>query len=143
MIVGLIDDKWGLDALTKFAGQVTAASVLVTMGVAWSMIYIPFGGVGTIVLDQMSSILVTLALTVSIVNAMNFVDGLDGLAAGLGLITAAAICIFSIGLLRSHGGDVLYYPPAVISVVLAGPAWASFRTTSIGRGSSWVTRARC
>lgn len=32
MIVGLIDDKWGLDALTKFAGQVTAASVLVTMG---------------------------------------------------------------------------------------------------------------
>ena len=120
MVVGLIDDKWGLDALTKFAGQVTAASVLVTMGVAWSMIYIPFGGVGTIVLDQMSSILVTLALTVSIVNAMNFVDGLDGLAAGLGLITAAAICIFSIGLLRSHGGDVLYYPPAVISVVLAG-----------------------
>lgn len=97
MIVGLIDDKWGLDALTKFAGQVTAASVLVTMGVAWSMIYIPFGGVGTIVLDQMSSILVTLALTVSIVNAMNFVDGLDGLAAGLGLITAAAICIFRSG----------------------------------------------
>ena len=34
----------------------------------------------------------TLALTVSIVNAMNFVDGLDGLAAGLGLITALAIC---------------------------------------------------
>jgi UDP-GlcNAc:undecaprenyl-phosphate GlcNAc-1-phosphate transferase len=120
MLVGLIDDRWGLDALTKFAGQITAASVLVTMGVAWSAIYIPFGGVGTIVLDQMSSILVTLALTVSIVNAMNFVDGLDGLAAGLGLITAAAICIFSVGLLRSHGGDVLYYPPAVISVVLAG-----------------------
>ena len=56
----------------------------------------------------------------SIVNAMNFVDGLDGLAAGLGLITAVAICIFSIGLLRDHGGDVLFYPPAVISVVLAG-----------------------
>ncbi|PRC47907.1 undecaprenyl-phosphate alpha-N-acetylglucosaminyl 1-phosphate transferase, partial [Mycobacterium sp. ITM-2017-0098] len=54
------------------------------------------------------------------VNAMNFVDGLDGLAAGLGLITASAICIFSVGLLRDHGGDVLFYPPAVISVVLAG-----------------------
>ncbi len=120
MGIGLIDDRWGLDALTKFAGQITAASVLVTMGVAWSVIYIPFGGVGTIVLDQMSSILLTLALTVSIVNAMNFVDGLDGLAAGLGLITALAICIFSIGLLRDHGGDVLFYPPAVISVVLAG-----------------------
>ena len=109
-----------MDALTKFAGQITAASVLVTMGVAWSVLYIPIGGVGTIVLDQVTSILLTLALTVSIVNAMNFVDGLDGLAAGLGLITAAAICIFSIGLLRDHGGDVLFYPPAVISVVLAG-----------------------
>ncbi len=120
MAIGLIDDRWGLDALTKFAGQITAASVLVTMGVAWSVLYIPIGGVGTIVLDQVSSILLTLALTVAIVNAMNFVDGLDGLAAGLGLITASAICIFSVGLLRDHGGDVLFYPPAVISVVLAG-----------------------
>ena len=114
MGIGLIDDRWGLDALTKFAGQITAASVLVTMGVAWSVLYIPLGGVGTIVLDQASSILLTLALTVSIVNAMNFVDGLDGLAAGLGLITALAICMFSVGLLRDHGGDVLFYPPAVI-----------------------------
>ena len=120
MAIGLIDDRWGLDALTKFAGQITAASVLVTMGVAWSVLYIPFGGVGTIVLDQATSILLTLALTVAVVNAMNFVDGLDGLAAGLGLITAMAICIFSVGLLRDHGGDVLFYPPAVISVVLAG-----------------------
>ena len=120
MAIGLIDDRWGLDALTKFAGQITAASVLVTMGVAWSVLYIPIGGVGTIVLDQVSSILLTLALTVSIVNAMNFVDGLDGLAAGLGRITALAICVFSVGLLRDHGGDVLFYPPAVISVVLAG-----------------------
>ena len=120
MGIGLIDDRWGLDALTKFAGQITAASVLVTMGVAWSVLYIPFGGIGTIVLDQASSILLTLALTVSVVNAMNFVDGLDGLAAGLGLITALAIFLFSVGLLRDHGGDVLFYPPAVISVVLAG-----------------------
>lgn len=120
MAIGLIDDRWGLDALTKFAGQITAASVLVTMGVAWSVLYIPIGGVGTIVLDQVSSILLTLALTVSIINAMNFVDGLDGLAAGLGLITALAICVFSVGLLRDHGGDVLFSPPAVISVVLAG-----------------------
>jgi len=120
MAIGLIDDRWGLDALTKFAGQITAASVLVTMGVAWSVFYIPFGGIGTIVLDQVSSILLTLALTVAVINAMNFVDGLDGLAAGLGLITALAICIFSVGLLRDHGGDVLFYPPAVISVVLAG-----------------------
>ena len=146
MGIGLIDDRWGLDALTKFAGQITAASVLVTMGVAWSVLYIPIGGVGTIVLDQVSSILLTLALTVSIVNAMNFVDGLDGLAAGLGLITALAICVFSVGLLFDHGAvtscSCIRRP--WISVVLAGkPAWASCRTTSTRRGSSWATPGRC
>src|ERR1700727_2425165 len=120
MGIGLIDDRWGLDALTKFAGQITAASVLVTMGVAWSVLYIPLGGVVTIVLDQASSILLTLALTVSIVNAMNFVDGLDGLAAGLGLITALAICMFSVGLLREVVGDGHICPPALISGGLAG-----------------------
>src|SRR6202008_1166518 len=108
MGIGLIDDRWGLDALTKFAGQVPPPRVLFPMGRAWSVLYIPNGGVGTIVLDQVSSILLALALTVAIVNAMNFVDGLDGLAAGLGLVIASAICIFSIGLLRDHGGDVLF-----------------------------------
>jgi UDP-GlcNAc:undecaprenyl-phosphate/decaprenyl-phosphate GlcNAc-1-phosphate transferase len=120
MAIGLIDDRWGLDSLTKFAGQITAASVLVTMGVAWSVLYIPFGGVGTIVLDQVSSILLTLALTVSIVNAMNFIDGLDGLASGVGLISAVATCAFSLHLLDQQGGDVSYYPPALIAATLAG-----------------------
>ena len=35
VLVGIIDDRWGLDALTKFVGQVTAAGVLVVMGVSW------------------------------------------------------------------------------------------------------------
>ena len=115
----LIDDRWGLDALTKFAGQITAASVLVTsMGVAWSVLYIPIGGVGNaIVLDQASSILATLALTVSIVNAMNFVDGPGRPRNRARPHHRVAICMFSVGLLRDHGGDVLFYPPAVISVV--------------------------
>jgi UDP-GlcNAc:undecaprenyl-phosphate GlcNAc-1-phosphate transferase len=51
---------------------------------------------------------------------MNFIDGLDGLAAGLGLIISLGICLFSIGLLREQGGDVGSYPPALISAALAG-----------------------
>ena len=88
----------GMSALqaVRFVGTWVLSPALL----AFSVLYIPVGGVGTIVLDQASSILLTLALTVSIVNAMNFVDGLDGLAAGLGLITALAICMFSVGLLR-------------------------------------------
>ncbi|ORI14440.1 glycosyltransferase family 4 protein [Rhodococcus sp. 1168] len=119
--VGVIDDRWGLDALTKFVGQVTAAGVLVVMGVSWYIIYVPWSDGGfTVVLDQLQAGLVTVLVTVVMVNAMNFVDGLDGLAAGLGLIASVAICIFSVGLLNEQGGDVGVYPPAVIAAALAG-----------------------
>ncbi|MDG3012837.1 undecaprenyl/decaprenyl-phosphate alpha-N-acetylglucosaminyl 1-phosphate transferase [Rhodococcus sp. D2-41] len=120
VLVGIIDDRWGLDALTKFVGQVTAAGVLVVMGVTWYLLYMPFGGGSTLVLDQLQAGLVTVLVTVVMINAMNFVDGLDGLAAGLGLIAASAICVFSIGLLRAQGGDVSAYPPAMIAAALAG-----------------------
>lgn len=120
VLVGVIDDKWGLDALTKFVGQVTAAGILVVMGVSWFIIYNPFGGGSTVILDQIQSGLFTVAVAVATVNAMNFVDGLDGLAAGLGLIAAVAILIFTIGLLHDQGGDVSVYPPSMIAAALAG-----------------------
>ena len=119
VLVGVIDDRWGLDALTKFVGQVTAAGILVLLGVSWWVIYFPFGG-GTITLDPLQAGLVTIGVTVVMVNAMNFVDGLDGLAAGMGLIAALAICVYSVGLLREQGGDVSVYPPALLAAALAG-----------------------
>ncbi|MDJ0395681.1 MraY family glycosyltransferase [Rhodococcus sp. G-MC3] len=119
--VGVIDDRWGLDALTKFVGQVTAAGVLVVMGVSWYIIYVPWTDGGfTVVLDQLQAGLVTVLITVVMVNAMNFIDGLDGLAAGLGFIASLAICVFSVGLLHEQGGDTGVYPPAIIAATLAG-----------------------
>ncbi|WP_072688175.1 glycosyltransferase family 4 protein [Rhodococcus marinonascens] len=120
VLVGVVDDRWGLDALTKFVGQVTAAGILVVMGVSWFIIYLPFGDGGTIILDQLQAGLVTVAIAVVMVNAMNFVDGLDGLAAGLGLISSLAICVFSVGLLYDQGGNVSAYPPALLAAALAG-----------------------
>ena len=120
VLVGAVDDRWGLDALTKFVGQVTAAGVMVLMKISWLQVPVPFGEIGTLVLDPLQSGLLTVIITVATINAVNFIDGLDGLAAGLGLIAASAICMFSLGLLRDQGGDVSYYPPALISVVLAG-----------------------
>ncbi|NLG45558.1 MraY family glycosyltransferase [Gordonia sp. (in: high G+C Gram-positive bacteria)] len=120
VLVGIIDDRWGLDALTKFVGQLTAAGVLVIMGVSWYLLYVPFADIGTVVLDPLQAGLLTVAITVTTINAINFVDGLDGLAAGLGLIAAVAICLFSLGLLHDQGGDVSYYPPALITAALAG-----------------------
>ena len=41
VIVGVIDDTWGLDALTKFVGQMTAAGVMVVLGVTWFLVFVP------------------------------------------------------------------------------------------------------
>ncbi|WP_028479152.1 glycosyltransferase family 4 protein [Nocardia sp. CNY236] len=117
--VGIVDDRWGLDALTKFAGQVTAAGVMAAMGLGWYVIYNPFNNT-TVVLDGLQGGLVTVAVTVTLVNAMNFVDGLDGLAAGLGLIAALAVFVFCLGLMNEQGGSVDTYPPALLAAALAG-----------------------
>ena len=53
-----------------------------------------------LILGQEQGVLITVLLTVALVNAMNFVDGLDGLAAGIGLIAAGATVLFAIGLVR-------------------------------------------
>lgn len=120
VIVGAIDDMWGLDALTKFVGQVTAAGIMVVFGLIWFLLFLPWGGGVTVVLDQLQSGTLTVLVTVVMINAVNFIDGLDGLAAGVGVIAAAAVCLFSVSLLRDQGGDVSAYPPAMIAAALAG-----------------------
>lgn len=117
--VGIVDDRWGLDALTKFAGQVTAAGVMAVMGLGWYLIYDPFSN-STVVLDGLQGGLVTVAVAVTLINAMNFVDGLDGLAAGLGLIASVAVFAFAVGLLTEQGGAVDSYPPALLAAAMAG-----------------------
>ena len=120
VLVGIVDDILGIGAVTKLAGQAAAAGVLVLMGVSWNLVYIPFGDGNILVLDQLQSGLVTVLFTLTVVNALNFVDGLDGLAAGLGAIAALAICVFSIGIMVDQGGAVSAYPPALVTAVLAG-----------------------
>jgi UDP-GlcNAc:undecaprenyl-phosphate GlcNAc-1-phosphate transferase len=125
VVIGALDDRFELDAWTKLAGQIMCAGILVIFGVQWFVFWVPWGGkdgsLGQIlVLDRNQGALLTVILVVVMVNAMNFVDGLDGLASGLGLIAASAICAFSLGLLASSNGDVGTHPPALIAATLAG-----------------------
>lgn len=125
MVIGALDDRFELDSLTKFAGQVTAAGVLVLYGVQWFIFWVPWnGGAGSVgsvlILGQDQAVLVTVALAVVLVNAMNFIDGLDGLAAGIGLIAAVAIGAFTLQLLHRSGGSVAVYPPTLIAALIAG-----------------------
>lgn len=124
MVIGMLDDRYELDSLTKFAGQTTCAGILVLLGLQWITMWVPWGGDGPggslMILDQNQGAILTVLLVVTMVNAMNFIDGLDGLAAGVGLISATATCAFALHLLDQSGGDVTYYPPALIAATLAG-----------------------
>ncbi|HEX2131843.1 MAG TPA: MraY family glycosyltransferase [Actinophytocola sp.] len=120
MLIGMLDDRYELDSLTKLAGQTTCAGILVLFGLQWIIMWVPWGGGTQLVLGENQGALLTVLLVVTMVNAMNFVDGLDGLAAGIGLISAASICAFSLHLLDETGGDVNNYAPALISATLAG-----------------------
>ena len=120
VLVGVADDYLELDALIKLFGQLFAAALMSGLGLTWTLLFIPFGGGTTVVLDQIQSTLLTAFFTVLLINAINFVDGLDGLAAGLGLIAGGAILVFSLTVLHDQGGAVSAYPPAIISAALVG-----------------------
>lgn len=120
VVVGVLDDLYDIAWWIKLGGQVVGAIVMSVMGLSWYLFTLPFGSGSTLILDQSQSTVLTAVLTVTIVNAMNFVDGLDGLAAGLGLIAASTILIYSLTILYDQGGTVSAYPPAIISAALAG-----------------------
>ncbi len=102
-LLGVADDKWQLDALTKLAGQVLAAGVMVLQGV--QMLYLPVGGLGgadvvdsppgAVVLGPAEGTVLTILVVVATINAVNFVDGLDGLATGIVAIAASSFFVFS------------------------------------------------
>lgn len=89
--VGLADDLWNLDALTKLAGQALAAGIMAWQGI--QIVWLPING--TLVLDPLTSIALTVLVVLVTVNAVNFVDGLDGLAGGIVGIAALAFFLYA------------------------------------------------
>ena len=92
--LGLIDDRRGISALAKFTAQVFIGGVLVLMGAALLYFWIP--GLGVVSVSTDVAVLLTILWVVAFVNAVNLVDGLDGLAAGMIAIAAAAFFVFLI-----------------------------------------------
>ena len=91
-VVGVLDDKYDLPPWAKFAGQITAAGVAVAGGVRLYWIPLPDRIVG---LDPASSIMITVVVIALCVNAVNMVDGLDGLAAGVVAIGSGAFFVYT------------------------------------------------
>ncbi len=117
VLVGIVDDRWGLGAVSKLAAQIAAGGIVV-----WSGAYlpwIPWPGSETILLEPDLSYTVTVLIIVATINAVNFIDGLDGLAAGIVGISAAGYLFYSYELTNSVGIPSQSVP-AVASAVLAG-----------------------
>jgi UDP-GlcNAc:undecaprenyl-phosphate GlcNAc-1-phosphate transferase len=102
VLIGVADDIWDLDWLTKLAGQILAAGLLAWQGVqiAWIPAAIR-GEEVAVMLSPYQSLALTVFLVVLTMNAVNFIDGLDGLVAGVVFIASAAF--FIAGYVYSYG----------------------------------------
>ncbi len=110
-VVGAIDDRFELSAVWKLAGQVAAASVAVQAGVSVDNITFPF--LGAVSFGELGAPLTVLGL-VAVMNVVNLSDGIDGLAAGVCALSAAALAVIAFDLERRQAG--------VLAALTAGAA---------------------
>ncbi|WP_371576884.1 MraY family glycosyltransferase [Streptomyces sp. NBC_01314] len=116
-LIGVLDDKFEIDALIKLGGQMIAAGVMVMQGL--TILWLPIPGVGIVALTQWQGTLLTVALVVITINAVNFVDGLDGLAAGMVCIASCAFFMYAYRLWYSYGIEAAA-PATLFAAVLMG-----------------------
>jgi UDP-GlcNAc:undecaprenyl-phosphate/decaprenyl-phosphate GlcNAc-1-phosphate transferase len=90
--VGQVDDLREVSPPAKIAGTVLAASLLSVAGVTILFFRIPFGGLVSLSPDM--SALLTVVWVIGMSTAINYIDGLDGLAAGIVAIAAAALLLY-------------------------------------------------
>ena len=114
LLIGALDDRYELDAITKLSGQGLAAAILLIFGI--QILWLPIDGI--IVLPTNIGQLLTVVVVVVIINAVNFIDGLDGLATGIVGISAAAFFGFSYLLAVENGFSRAGAPSLVTAIVI-------------------------
>jgi UDP-GlcNAc:undecaprenyl-phosphate/decaprenyl-phosphate GlcNAc-1-phosphate transferase len=114
MVLGALDDIYDLDSVTKFAGQALAGGILLLHGV--QILWLPINGIYT--LPANIGQLLTIFFVMVVINAVNFVDGLDGLATGIVAICAGAFFGFSYLLAVVNGFNRAGAPSLITAVVI-------------------------
>src|SRR4051794_22545995 len=94
-VVGAIDDLRDVSPPAKIAGQVLSGSVLSLLGVTMLYFRVPFASYEYVVLSPDLAPLVTVLTVVVMANAVNLIDGLDGLACGIVIIAGAAMFLYA------------------------------------------------
>jgi UDP-GlcNAc:undecaprenyl-phosphate GlcNAc-1-phosphate transferase len=114
VLLGMADDRYELDSLTKLAGQALAAGILLLYGI--QILWIPTSVV--ITLPASVGQFLTVLIVLVTINAVNFIDGLDGLAAGIVAVSAAAFFAFSYLLAVVYGFSRAGAPSLMTAVII-------------------------
>jgi len=136
VLIGLLDDLIELDWTAKLGGQMAAAWLLASSGV--QIVSLPIGGltVGSFGV----SLAVTIFVVVLVMNAVNFIDGLDGLAAGVVGIGTFAFFIYSYVLAQQTSPTNYFSTAGLISALILGMVAGflphNFRPAKIFMGDS-------
>jgi UDP-GlcNAc:undecaprenyl-phosphate GlcNAc-1-phosphate transferase len=115
-VVGVVDDIIDLDWMVKLAGQVAAAWLVAWGGV--QLVTVPLGGLT--IASSPVSLATTMLIIIVCINAVNFVDGLDGLAAGIVAIGGAAFLLYTYVLQRDASPGDYSSLAALILAALVG-----------------------
>jgi UDP-GlcNAc:undecaprenyl-phosphate GlcNAc-1-phosphate transferase len=115
--VGVVDDFRGLPWWGKLGGQVAAAAVAVSSGVQVDKFTFPFLGIQD--LPAWVGIPATMLWIVAIMNMVNFLDGMDGLASGICAIAGSTFAIIALSLGKPQA--------AILSAIVAGACFGFLR----------------
>ena len=112
--VGLVDDLGRLDGIRiKVAAQLAAAAALVAADIVWTRLWLP--GIGMVELGWAGAA-VTIVWLVAMTNIVNFMDGLDGLAAGTIVLAGCFLCAAT----ALQGASVAWIPAYALAAGAAG-----------------------
>ncbi|GAA1934957.1 MraY family glycosyltransferase [Microbacterium aoyamense] len=117
VVIGVADDLWDLDWMIKLGAQFLAAGIIAWFG-GLQIYAIPLGGM-TVVSTWVSFTLTIFAIVV-VMNAVNFIDGLDGLVAGVCLIANVVFFAYSYLLVRDFGASTYSNLASFIAAALIG-----------------------
>lgn len=117
--IGVADDIWDLDWLTKLAGQIIAAALLAWQGI--QIVQLPGLQNTSVLLSPYMFLAITVFLVVLVMNAVNFIDGLDGLVAGVAIIANSVFFVYSYVVTYGPTDQSAYFNlPQFVSAVLIG-----------------------
>lgn len=136
-IIGTLDDTFQLRARYQLAGQILLAITAIVLGATPDQIGSPFGG--EVEMAGLIGAGFALVWILGMVNSMNFIDGLDGLSSGIGLIAAVTLGLISLTTAIGPDGQPFV---AVLCFALAGALagflrW-NFHPASVFVGTSGV-----